>query len=94
VAPAHHVERIRVAFATRAKRVDVKKLKADLWSNIETKPKSLHLSDSIADLKSVESRSVTVPFYFICLLHLANEHGLELRGASRDALDDVDILVR
>ena len=23
---------------------------------------------------------VTVPFYFICVLHLANEHGLELEG--------------
>ena len=29
---------------------------------------------------------VTLPFYFICLLHLANEKGLELQG--QDDLSD------
>lgn len=32
---------------------------------------------------------VTLPFYFICVLHLANEHGLKLEG--NDELTDFTI---
>ncbi|CAN0306847.1 unnamed protein product [Ectocarpus sp. 4 AP-2014] len=36
-----------------------------------------------------EQTGVTVPFYFICLLHLANEKGLKLEG--RDDLLDFSV---
>lgn len=36
--------------------------------------------------KQEEQSGVTVPFYFICLLHLANEKGLKLEGRE-DLLD-------
>lgn len=36
-----------------------------------------------------EQSGVTVPFYFICLLHLANEKGLKLEG--RDDLLDFSV---
>lgn len=121
VAPAHHVERIRVAYATRAKKVDVKKLKSNLWDTIDeldptkipeqiekntstfvNEPTKVSLVSSIRTLvpKQIEeeqsktgnldvSNNITVPFYFICMLHLANEKGLELRSSQE--LDDVSI---
>ena len=29
---------------------------------------------------TVRDRAVTVPFFFLCVLHLANEHGLKING--------------
>jgi condensin complex subunit 2 len=57
----------------------------------ETKeePKEVSCSQTIADLSSTVPGNVTVPFYFICLLHLANEKGLELTGM--DDLSDFTI---
>ncbi|KAH9260754.1 hypothetical protein BASA81_001221 [Batrachochytrium salamandrivorans] len=111
VAPAHHVERIRVAYATRAKKVDVKQLKVDLWDTIDTlnpdvekpqeeeekmeeEPAKVSLTGSIRmtqvqNPQPAEAEVITVPFYFICMLHLANEKGLELHS-SQD-LDDIAI---
>jgi condensin complex subunit 2 len=109
VAPAHHIERIRVAYATRAKRVDVKKLKvgclrpkmrqslmraaqSDLWAHIDKEEqKEIPLSHTIHEMKPVVNDNVTVPFYFICMLHLANEMGLQLQSSLE--MDDV-IIVR
>ena len=103
VAPAHHIARIRVAFATRAKRVDVKKLKSDLWAQIEKDvayeagteaehgSQGIPLTHTIHEMKPFVNDNVTVPFYFICMLHLANEMGLQLESSAR--LDDV-IIVR
>lgn len=36
-------------------------------------------------------KDVSVPFCFICLLHLANENGLVLQGS--DALDELSVAV-
>jgi len=104
VAPAHHIERIRVAFATRAKKVDVKKLKSDLWDELARQQEYvlqrgdadkndepvIQLSHTIHDMKPGVNDNVTVPYYFICVLHLANEMGLEL--SSSEGLDDVFIV--
>ena len=46
-------------------------------------------SDAIRALAPDMSSQVTVPFYFITLLHLANEHGLALNG--RNDLSDFEI---
>jgi hypothetical protein len=46
-------------------------------------------TDAIRALKDGMSSQVTVPFYFITLLHLANEHGLALNG--RGDLSDFEI---
>ena len=37
-------------------------------------------SDAMSEIVDTVPGDVTVPFYFICVLHLANEHGLELEG--------------
>jgi condensin complex subunit 2 len=47
----------------------------------QEEPKEVSCSQTIADLSTHVPANVTVPFYFICLLHLANEKGLELTGA-------------
>ena len=117
--------------ATRAKRVDVRELKHQIWEDISTldatNPKGSDgdeeekndgkeendaaemaagaggkkaLLGGAADHKSFadvmtkcaagQSQSgVTLPFYFICVLHLANEHGLKLEG--NDELSDFTI---
>jgi len=95
------VEKTRVGFATVATIVDVKRLKKDLWSELEItfeppkveetgeeenetktneeEPKKLSFNDTVRDMSSSQSQNdVTLPFYFICLLHLANEKGLRL----------------
>lgn len=80
-------QKIDISYATSSKRVNVGKLKRDLWERLETTmaPKNLDRSDESPD-GSVSFQDVvagfggqqkqsdaTLPFYFICLLHLANE---------------------
>jgi condensin complex subunit 2 len=110
------VEKIKVGYATVAKKVDVKRLKHDLWEELERTFKergemldeSVHAADpleqeitaaptdrsiqkeesdkgpisfqeTIRDMQSSQSQAdVTLPFYFICVLHLCNEKGLTL----------------
>ncbi|CAN0253554.1 unnamed protein product, partial [Laminaria digitata] len=127
------------SYARKAKRVDVRRLKGDLWRKIDAvccrvtpdvdedltgqdeveevdysksektstdqecgeekkeedvKPVldagDMAFSEIVLDVASTEEQSgVTVPFYFICLLHLANEKGLKLEG--RDDLLDFSV---
>uniref|UniRef100_A0A6T7G3N6 Condensin complex subunit 2 n=1 Tax=Attheya septentrionalis TaxID=420275 RepID=A0A6T7G3N6_9STRA len=106
------VKKVEVGYATIAKKVDVKRLKHDLWAELELKtsvvpavnfdtpladdestPETVEADDCMEDQKqrivsfqdtvnelesSQGQNDVTLPFYFICLLHLANEKGLEL----------------
>lgn len=89
------VEKLEIGYATVAKRVNVRKLKGDLWSHISTqvapadkaaaeedqipcakagKKDTLSFQEVVNDLALGQQQSeVTLPFYFICLLHLANE---------------------
>jgi condensin complex subunit 2 len=84
-----------------SKRVNIQRLKTDIWGNIRTNMPSvepenspvaasspdpskgtvpqtaLSFQDMICELAAgdeVRQKDVTLPFYFICLLHLANEH--------------------
>ena len=101
-------------YAKVSKRVNIQRLKADIWGNIratlpnvdpnttaaaqENAPaapaptlnktssataEGMSFQTMIADLAAgdeARQRDVTLPFYFICLLHLANEHvsGVEI----------------
>ncbi len=71
--------------------MDVRQLKSSIWQHIETAQdddsqdaatadSGLTFAETVASLTPKEDSEVTVPFYFICLLHLANEKGLELKG--------------
>ena len=74
------VDKVQIAYATRAKKVDVRKLKAQMWRDVEASPES----DFAAVVNRVGAQQrqsdVTMPFYFICLLHLCNEKTLALNA--------------
>jgi condensin complex subunit 2 len=125
------VEKVRVGYATVAKKVDVKRLKMDLWNELERTfqkkkedaddgegknregskehdndddaPNSdtggdrsttnespsgvipLSFQSTLREMQSSQSqRDVTLPFYFICILHLCNEKGLALESCGLD----------
>ncbi len=42
----------------------------------------ISFQDIIKHVAPGESADVTTPFYFVCMLHLANEHGLTLQGST------------
>lgn len=85
-----------LAFARFARRVDVKQLKDDLWHVLEAAPsqQEQHLSTVEAAASThftdAQRTQVTRPFVFISLLHLANEHDLELEGNA----EHNDLLIR
>ncbi len=113
------VEKVKVGYATVAKKVDVKRLKHDLWEELERtfqqrgqlqaevfnddtldekmealddsenaeqlsetfgiRQTPLSFQDTVREMQATQSQpDVTLPFYFICILHLANEKGLAL----------------
>ena len=96
------IDKIHVGYATVAKKVDVKRLKNDLWTELESKigekklgvdatpdgqdesspPEKLSFRETVQEMENQgqTQTDVTLPFYFICLLHLANEKGLELES--------------
>jgi condensin complex subunit 2 len=111
------VDKVKVGYATIAKKVDVKRLKHDLWIELETKfgdktkssdggddddvnsvddeeaqdasKMSVTFQQAVQNLESAKSQAdITLPFYFICILHLANEKGLCLASKG---LDDFEI---
>ncbi|KAI9474192.1 MAG: condensin complex subunit 2/barren, partial [Benjaminiella poitrasii] len=79
-----------VNYARTAKRVDVKKLKDNLWKVLTTdgneeKVEGIQkFTDIVNGLKTMYSpkilKDISVPFCFICLLHLANEKNLSISG--------------
>jgi condensin complex subunit 2 len=117
LADVRRVDKIQVGYATVAKKVDVKRLKKDLWNELErtfqqrdpveqlhndtddeelkeeepedlsVTPKNnkedgpLSFQTTVQDLQTTQTQGdVSLPFYFICILHLANEKGLELES--------------
>ena len=123
------VEKVNVGYATVAKKVDVKRLKQDLWQELErtfqergktpsieessqddmtlfeeeevdrnqnaekselldelsVKRGPLSFRETVRDMQTTQSQAdVTLPFYFICILHLANEKGLALESMGLD----------
>ena len=82
-------------YAQSSKRVNVKKLKTDIWTKLEndcssegnenistsdtdptstSSPTELSFQDVISDIAQDQTqKDASLSFYFICLLHLANE---------------------
>lgn len=118
------VEKIDINYATVAKKVDVRRLKKDLWTELEARTTNMpseefaskhenpefeeaqddvlaapsetgvvSFKETVEKIDRAQSQSgVTVSFYFICCLHLANEKGLKLDSAGLEdfmiSLDD------
>ncbi|QLQ79082.1 hypothetical protein HG537_0B04300 [Torulaspora globosa] len=95
----------KVTFSRVSKKVDVKKLKDNIWNSIKTlaigyknqktdestDEGSLKFSEIAAELsktyKMEAKKDISTSFCFICLLHLANEHGLKI--TSTDDYEDL-----
>ena len=100
------VERIEVGYATTSTKVDIKKLKNDLWAELQchrsVNPENPEELDgtfegdtgSPVSFKGTQDKlnlmqkqaDASTAYYFICVLHLANEKGLRLEGRE-DLLD-------
>lgn len=125
------IGKIEIGHAHVAKKVDVKRLKSDLWielyektapdemksissedcllsssvedSTLSTVPtpaleKVVSFKETVEKLGSTEAQEdVSLAFYFICVLHLANEKGLKLENGDHGLQDfiisrDKDVL--
>jgi len=123
VQASRKVEKVNIGYATIARRVNVRRLKHDIWhwidgteesdstENENPNPSSSasHESQKISSGKKSDEKmsfhsmvdelgestregaqkEATLPFYFICLLHLANEKGLTIKSV--DNMDDLVI---
>ena len=109
----HNVKKTKplyVNYARTATRVDVKKLKDNLWKALTaTKPAEpiaegeekvygvQKFTDVVHHLKKMYSpktmRDISVPYCFICLLHLANEKDLSITGLGKNGQDDDDFVL-
>ncbi|KAI3629919.1 hypothetical protein MIR68_011354 [Amoeboaphelidium protococcarum] len=80
-------EQSALNFSTKAKRVDVKDLKQRLWQVLRACSGDTDLQQAIRKVSGSYppkvAADITVPFYFICMLHLANEHCLRLKGTQQ-----------
>jgi len=80
----------KVMYSRVAKKVDIKKLKDNIWRCIEnqlakldqSQAKQLKFSMVIKQLKTLYTfdslKDLSTSFCFICLLHLANEYGFKI----------------
>ncbi|AGO13604.1 AaceriAGL275Wp [[Ashbya] aceris (nom. inval.)] len=98
----------KVPYSRTAKKVDVRRLKNNLWKALSARlaaektqldpaaprPLCVKFTDLAADIAAMYSdktrKDLSTSFCFICLLHLANEHGFSI--SHRDRYDDLDIL--
>ena len=98
---AHKVEQVEVSYCKAAKQVDVKSLKELMWRGIsivagdraakglDNPRDDIRFADVLAtvpaDNHAGRLEDLSVHLCFICVLHLANEHGLVVKGV--DSLD-------
>jgi condensin complex subunit 2 len=101
---APQISTLAINYAKKAKRVDVKKLKTNIWKELcttmdpetedpvqaEHMPEQKSFQAMLSDLPNVvperEMTDISVPFCFICLLHLANEKNLAIEEVAGDLL--------
>nr|XP_043628578.1 condensin complex subunit 2-like [Erigeron canadensis] len=103
VSQPRQVEKIEVQYDRRSKQVDVHILKETLWSSMQEVQNSAHeetlsFKNTLASFRTDKKRpaaasidDISPHLCFICLLHLANEHGLSIHGSPD--LDDLRILL-
>ena len=95
VAQPTRVEKIEIGYAKVAKQVDISGLKTSLWDLLSDGSSSGDLAtrhmDGAVSFQQVVARlpekipkqklpDISIAYNFICLLHLANEKGLEITG--------------
>ncbi|XP_015581036.1 condensin complex subunit 2 [Ricinus communis] len=101
VSKPRQVDKTEVQYDKTSKQVDVQALKEILWDHIQ---ESIEVPETVckdmvsfkdvlatfsADCKATTAEDVSPHLCFICLLHLANEHGLSIQDYP--SLDDLSI---
>ncbi|XP_042477753.1 condensin complex subunit 2-like [Macadamia integrifolia] len=101
ISQPRQVNKIEVQYDKTSKQVDVHALKETLWSHMreseqmpEIDPKTMvsfrHVLGSFPDeCQAAACKDISPHLCFICLLHLANEHGLTIHDCP--SLDDLHI---
>ncbi|KAL5715371.1 hypothetical protein ACHQM5_017200 [Ranunculus cassubicifolius] len=101
VSQRRQVNKIEVKYDKTSKQVDVHKLKSTLWDHIQ---ESANLGDEAGgvsfknalsnfpeECQAAALEDISPHLCFICLLHLANEHGLRIIGCAN--MDDLQIQI-
>lgn len=102
VSQPRQVNKIEVQYDRKSKQVDVQALKETLWGSlqesqvqsVQEQGGTISFKDALAtfpdDCRAAASlKDISPHLCFICLLHLANEHGLSIEG--QESLDDLSI---
>lgn len=102
VAAPTRVAKIDIGYAKRAKQVDIKALKEDVWALLQeesrgqgkgkgTAPREVSFQRVLGRLHermpAAKLEEVSFAYCFICLLHLANEKSLEVLGDQSNMAD-------
>ncbi|PSC75846.1 condensin complex subunit 2 [Micractinium conductrix] len=91
VEAARRVEKVEVNYSRAAKQVDVRSLKELMWRGIHATPGGPPSPDAVLQFQDVlltvperngagRLEDLSVHLCFICVLHLANEHGLVINS--------------
>jgi condensin complex subunit 2 len=94
------ISKIEIGYARAAKKVDVKALKKGMWEKVHDKSNTKQplrsfqqtMNNLKDELPEDELPSVSVPFCFICLLHLCNEQNLGLVADPTGNLGDFQVV--
>ncbi|KAM1767703.1 hypothetical protein ACFX12_045765 [Malus domestica] len=102
VSQPRQVNKIEVQYDKTSKQVDVQVLKETLWNHVqESVQTSIQGEEQLVSFKQMLGNfpgdcraaetinDISPHLFFICLLHLANEHGLRILGST--SLDDLSI---
>ena len=97
VEAARKVEHVEVSYSRAAKQVDVRSLKELMWSGLteinESEHEFIQLQEVLGTVPEQNEAGrvddLSVHLCFICMLHLANEHGLVIQGV--ESLDNLYI---
>ncbi|XAR68122.1 hypothetical protein NMG60_11003138 [Bertholletia excelsa] len=103
VSQPRQVHKIEVQYDKTSKQVDVQALKETLWGYLQESTQTSIQREETVSFRHVLARfpddcraaatvqDISPHLCFICLLHLANEHGLVIRGCAN--LDDLSIQI-
>jgi condensin complex subunit 2 len=97
IAEPSKVAKIQVNFDRVARQLDVKRLKECMWKQLTDEPKEEEehhtFSQVVSDVPKVIPAemlpNVSVPYCFICLLHLANEKNLEITDQRENEVNNL-----
>ncbi|CAI9754444.1 unnamed protein product [Fraxinus pennsylvanica] len=102
VSQPRQISKIEVQFDKTSKQVDVHSLKETLWDHMQKLNETSIQEETVSfrqalasfpdECKAASVNDISPHLCFICLLHLANEHGLSIHGCP--SLDDLTIQLK